>query len=300
MSLLSKIRGAGPSGFGYGSTAEEVVQDLDLSGKTILITGVNSGIGLASASALAGRGARIIGLARTEEKAARALKDLPGEHVPVACELSEPSSIKKAASILPECDTFLFNAGIMALPERQESCGIELQFFTNHIGHFLLFKEGEGRLKRGGRLVVVASEAHRGAPREGIAFGDLSAEKSYVPWQAYGQSKLANILFAKEAAKRLKGRALAFSLHPGVIATNLARSMSFVTRVALSVAEPLVLKTISEGASTQCFAAVHPKAEAMNGAYLSHCNLATPTRHGQDADMAAKLWDESEKIVAAL
>jgi NAD(P)-dependent dehydrogenase (short-subunit alcohol dehydrogenase family) len=155
------------------------------------------------------------------------------------------------------------------------------------------------RLADKGRVVVVSSSAHNNAPPEGIQFDNLSGERGYSPWANYGQSKLANVLFANELAKRLSGTGkTANSLHPGVIHTNLARSMNPVARVALSIGAPLVLKSVGEGAATQCYLAVNPGVEGVSGKYFADCNESKPSSHGRDEAMAAKLWDVSEQIVA--
>lgn len=297
------LKGNGPSGFGYGSTAEEVTEGLDLSGRTILLTGCNSGIGKETLRVLAKRGAHVIGAARTLEKAQGACDDVGGETTPVACELSEPASIEACAEQVRQLgrplDAIICNAGIMALPELHQKHGYELQFFTNHMGHFILVTSLLDRLDDEGRVVVVASEAHKNAPDEGIQFDNLSGERGYSPWAAYGQSKLANILFTRELAKRLRGSAkTANCLHPGVIHTNLGRSMNPIARVALTLAEPLVLKSIPEGAATQCYVAVHPNVQDVSGKYFADCNESRTTSQGRDEAMATKLWDVSERIAA--
>ncbi len=304
MSLLAHLKGKGPSGFGYGSTAEDVTQGLDLGGRTILVTGCNSGLGLETVRTLAKRGARVIATARTEAKAAVACAGITAV-VPLACELSEPASVRACVDAVlrdgARLDAIICNAGIMALPELRQACGYELQFFTNHVGHFMLVTGLQGQLAEKGRVVIVSSAAHRGAPRDGIEFDNLSGEKGYVAWKAYGQSKLANLLFAKELARRLAGTGkTANALHPGVIKTNLARSMSPIARVALGLAEPLALKSPGEGAATQCYLATHPNVAGISGEYFADCNIAKSTRISRDPAQAKRLWEESTRIVAQL
>jgi WW domain-containing oxidoreductase len=305
MSVLALFKGKGPNGFGYASTAEEVTEGLDLSGRTILLTGCNSGIGKETLRVLTKRGAHVIAAARTVEKAKGACSEVGGKTTAVACELSEPASVKACAARVRALgrplDAILCNAGIMAPPKLQQKHGYEIQFFTNHIGHFILVTSLLDKLAERGRVVVVSSDAHKGAPREGIQFDNLSGERGYGPWSSYGQSKLANILFANELAKRFGGTGkTANSLHPGVIYTNLGRSMSPIARGALALAVPLVLKTIPQGAATQCYVAVHPSVEGVNGKYFANCNQAHTTAHGRNEAMAAKLWEVSEKIAAQL
>jgi WW domain-containing oxidoreductase len=305
MSLLAMFRGNGPSGFGYGSTAEDVTEGLDLSGRTILLTGCNSGIGKETLRVLAKRGAHMIAAARTVEKARAACDEVGGATTPIACELSEPSSVRACTEQVTDMgrplDAIICNAGIMALPRLTQKHGYELQFLTNHIGHFILVTSLFESLAERGRVVMVSSGAHKGAPREGIQFDNLSGERDYRPWASYGQSKLANLLFANRLAKRLAGtRKTANSLHPGVIHTNLARSMNPFARAALAVGAPLVLKTIPEGAATTCYVAVHPSLDGVSGKYFADCNVSKPSTLGRDEPMAAKLWEISTKIAAEL
>ncbi len=297
------FKGKGPSGFGYGSTAEDVTEGLDLSGRTILLTGCNSGIGKETLRVLAKRGAHVIAAARTVEKSQAACDDVDGETTPVACELSDPASVQAcAAQVIAlgrPLDAIICNAGIMALPTLNQKFGYELQFFTNHIGHFILVTSLLDSLADKGRVVMVSSDAHNGAPKEGIQFDNLAGEREYSAWSNYGQSKLANLLFANHLAKLLEGSGkTANALHPGVIHTNLARSMNPIARGALALAGPLVLKSAGEGAATQCYLAVHPSVDGVAGKYFSDCNVGKSSSRGRDAEMAAKLWEVSEEIVA--
>lgn len=306
MSLVSMIRGrSGASGFGYASTAEEVTKGLDLTGKTVLITGVGSGLGAESARVLAMRGARVLGAARTKDKAAEACRSLGNGAIPLACELSDPASVRACVDDVKQqgiaVDVLLCNAGVMALPKREVLHGQELQFLTNHIGHFILVTGLLGSLTERGRVVMLSSAAHHRAPEVGIDFDDLTLEKSYSPWGAYGQSKLANLLFAKSLAKRLSGtRQTANALHPGVIATNLWRHMNVVARVAAPVAAAVALKSMEQGAATQCYVATHPSLASVSGEYFADCNVEKPSRHARNEAMAEKLWEVTEAIVAKL
>lgn len=307
MSLLSKIKPNGPSGFGYGTTAEQVTQGFNLSQKTILITGCNSGIGLESLRVLAMRGAHIIACARTEEKAAQAAKSVGAELLctPVACELSEPDSIRaaidKIRSLGCTLDALMLNAGIMALPRCETHHGLELQFLTNHVGHFLLTEGLLDMLADDGRVIAVSSEAHRNTVRGGINLDNLDGSRGYNGWQFYGQSKLANILFARELANRLQGtNKAAFSLHPGVIKTNLYRHTNPVLRTSLLAIDALGFKSIPEGAATQCYLATFPGLNTASGQYFSHCNRKKPSRYGLNDELARSLWQKTEEIVANL
>jgi len=303
MSLLSMFKGKGPSGFGYGSTAEDVTEGLDLNGRTILLTGCNSGIGKETLRVLAKRGAHVVAAARTVEKAQAACDEVGGETTAVACELSDPASVQACAerviALGQPLDAIICNAGIMALPTLNQKLGYELQFLTNHIGHFILVTSLLDTLAENGRVVMVSSDAHNGAPKEGIQFDNLNGEREYSAWANYGQSKLANLLFANHLAKRLQGTGkTANSLHPGVIHTNLARSMNPMARAALAIGAPLVLKSVGEGAATTCYLAVHPGIEGVAGKYFSDCNVGKSSSRGRDEEMASKLWEVSEKIAA--
>jgi len=304
MSFIEIFRSPGKSGFGYGSTAEQVTEGLSLKGRNILVTGCNSGLGQETARVLAMRGARILGTARTVEKAAGALAVMGNAHHGFACELSDPTSVKecvKAVQSEGKLDAIICNAGIMALPKLEQAHGYELQFFTNHIGHFLLVTGLLNQIADNGRVVMLSSAAHAGAPSEGIQFNNLSGASGYSAWKAYGQSKFANLLFAKELARRFEGtNKTANAVHPGVIATNLGRHMPSIAQVVFGAVSPLVLKSIPQGAATQCYVAVHPDASAISGKYFADSNITPPRKDAENADLARKLWDVSEEIAAKL
>jgi len=305
MSLVALVKGKGESGFGYGSTAEQVTEGLDLRGRTVLVTGSNSGIGLETVRVLGLRGAQVIAAARTEDKARAAIQGLAGDFVPVSCELSDPTSVRACVDTVKRhgrrLDALICNAGIMALPKLERAFGYELQFFTNHIGHFMLVTGLLDALAENGRVVVLSSAAHGSAPPGGIQFDNLSGEKGYWSWIAYGQSKLANLLFVKELSRRFTGtRKSANAVHPGVIATNLTRSLPAIARVAMTVAAPLALKNAAQGAATQCYVAVHPQVDGVTGEYFADCNVTRSSRLSRDAALATRLWEESERIVSGL
>ncbi len=307
MSLVALFKGKGENGFGFGSTAEEVTAGQDLSGKTMLLTGCNSGLGRETLRVLALRGAHVIATARTADKAAAAIEaaGARGRATALPCELSEPSSVRACVASVRELgrplSAIICNAGIMALPRLEQKHGYELQFFTNHVGHFILVTGLLDRLADDGRVVMLSSEAHRSAPSVGIELDNLSGANGYRGWTAYGQSKLANLLFAAELGRRFAGtERTAYAVHPGVIKTDLARHMNPVVRVGLAVAGPLALKSVGQGAATQCYAAAHPGAVPFSGQYLADCNPARPSRHARDPELARRLWTASEKIVAEL
>jgi NAD(P)-dependent dehydrogenase (short-subunit alcohol dehydrogenase family) len=306
MSLLALIKGSrGASGFGFASTAEDVTAGINLTGKTILITGINSGLGQESGRVLSMRGAHIIGLARTLEKAQQGCASLSGPSTAIACELSEPTSVRTAVSQIvssgQKIDVLLCNAGIMALPELHKSNGYELQFFTNHIGHFILVTGLLDSLTDDGRVVMLSSAAHTMPYKEGIQFDNLSGEKEYTGFRAYGQSKLANVLFANELAKRFAGTGkTAYSVHPGGIATNLGRHMQGPSTYMFALVGWIGMKSVPQGAATQCYVSTSPEAPQHSGNYFADSNVKAKSKHGQNDEMGQKLWQVSEEIVAQL
>ncbi len=305
MSLVSLLKPAGPSGYGYGTTAEQATAGLDLLGRTYVVTGCNSGLGLETMRVLGLRGAHIIALARTVEKAEAALATVNVRGTKVACELSEPASVRAAVATIVALgrplDGIICNAGIMALPSLQLQHGFELQFFTNHIGHFILVTGLVDALTQQGRVVMLSSDAHRAAPREGIQLDNLDGAQGYGAWRAYGQAKLANLLFAKALARRFEGTGrTANAVHPGVIATNLTRYMNPVAGLLFKLLTPIAFKSVAEGAATTCFVAAHPQVATSSGLYFADCNPRTPSKRAQDAELAERLWTKSEAIVAAL
>jgi WW domain-containing oxidoreductase len=295
---MSKV--PGPSGFGFHSTAEEVTQGLDQSGKSYLITGSNSGIGHETARVLALRGAHIVAAARTEDKARAALTAIGHEGTPLACELSEPASVRQAIGSVKNwgrpLDGIIANAGIIALPELTVKYGVELQYLTNHIGHFILVTGLLDQLNADGRVVVLSFGAHRSAPPQGIDFDNLDGSKSYEPMTAYRRSKMANILFTTALARRLSGsKRTANSLNPGIIRTNLLRHFpngeAFFDRVGEDN-----LKSIGQGAATQTFVATHPSLEGVSGAYFADCSVKEARVPAMDPELAEQLWESSAAI----
>jgi len=292
------------SGFNRRSTAEQVTQGLDLSGKTALITGVNSGLGFESMRVLAARGAHVIGAARTLDKARAACDQIEGATTPVACELSDLGSVASCADSVLQLNTpidiLMCNAGIMALPELDQKYGLEMQFVTNHLGHFVLINHLLQRVidAPAGRIVLLSSGAHSHTRPGGIEFDNLSGDSGYDGWTFYGQSKLANLLTAVELANRLKDtRATANSVHPGVIKTNLGRHTGGLMSTVIKLFAPLFERTVPQGAATQCYVATHPGLEGVSGQYFADSNIAKSSRFGRDRELAARLWNVSEELV---
>ncbi len=286
------------SRFGRQSTAEEVTAGLDLSGKTAVVTGCNSGIGFETMRVLALRGAHVIGTGRTQAKAETACGRVEGQATPAVLELSDWDSVvscaRGIADLRTPIDMLICNAGVMGLPELAQVHGIEKQFAVNHLGHFILVRNVLDQIRAApqGRVVVVSSQLHARAPAEGIQFDNLSGAAGYEPFQAYGHSKLANGLFARQLARRLEGtRATANALHPGVIKTNLVRHLPLEVQSG-----DWDDRTVEQGAATSCYVATNPALARVSGYYFSDCNPATPSDHMLDDEMAARLWVVSEDL----
>ena len=308
MSLYALIKPRGPSGFGMSSTAEEVTRGLSLEGKTILVTGSTSGIGFETARVLALRGARVIGTARNSDRAAAVARTIGGDATGLACDLADPASIRACVSEIKRSnirlDAIICNAGIMTAFGLELVHGYESQFFVNHIGHFILVTGLLDALADRARIVMVSSAAHRFAPRGGIDFDNLRGEKSSVPMRGYSRSKFANLLFAKELARRLAGTGqTANAVHPGfVAATDIFRRLA-LAQIGRAywprVMTALVAKTIPEGAATSCYAAASPALEGVSGQYVVDCNIAKPRADANDPALAARLWKLSETIAGS-
>jgi len=294
------------SPFAYRSTAEEVTEGIDLSGKTALVTGCNSGIGYETMRVLALRGAHVYGTGRTLEKAATACASVAGDTTPLALELTDFDSITIATSEIKAAgaplDILICNAGIMELQQLEQVNGIEKQFYVNHLGHFVLVNQLLEQVVASaqGRIVTVSSGRATGAaPPEGIQFENLSGEKAYDPALAYGQSKLANVLFTLELARRLKDtNATANSLRPGVIATNLGRHLPRWKVIALETVGRVFTKTIAEGAATTCYVATAPALSDVSGYFFDHSNPIRAGGFTEDTEMARQLWDVSAQLTA--
>ena len=290
------------SAFDKTSTAEDVTAGLDLSGQTWLVTGCNSGLGYETTRVLTLRGAHVIGLARTAEKASAAFDEMGITATAIPCDLGDLDSVRTALKSivgLAKLDGIVANAGIMALPELEQIHGYEKQFFVNHMGHFVLVTGLLDRLTDAGRVVMLSSAAHRYADR-GIELDNLSGDDEYHPWRMYGRSKLANILFARALATRFEGTArTANALHPGVIETNLARHVPNPEQMFAQL-KPM-MKTIPQGAATQCYVATRPELADVSGKYFSDCGVVDTSAPGSDdAAVAEALWAKSEEIAASI
>ena len=305
------------SGFGYRSTAAEVLEGIDLTGRLAIVTGGYSGLGLETTRALVGAGATVVVPARRPDAAREALTGV--ERVEVdELDLGDLDTVHGFAARFLESgrsiDMLINNAAIMACPETRVGPGWEAQFATNHLGHFTLTNLLWPALAAdgGARVVALSSRGHK---RSGIRFDDLQFEHGYDKWQAYGQAKSANVLFAvhldvlgQDAGVR------AFAVHPGGILTPLQRHLTHEEMVGYGwIAEDgtpkFEFKTPEQGAATATWAATSPQLDGMGGVYCEDCDIAEPTNpnaptaeqsgvddHAIDPEIAARLWTVSAQL----
>jgi len=283
-----------------------------MAGKTVVITGGNSGIGKATAVALAAAGARVVITARNEARGTAAVADIAAASGSDDVELSvfdlgDLSSVRVgAADLLERCptiDVLCNNAGLILSERSLSADGYEATFAINHLGPFLLTELLLDRLQASApsRIVNVASMAHTYA-RRGVEFDDLMAEKSYKAMKVYGRTKLANILFTTELARRLAGTGVtANSLHPGTVATGYARDGDTTGVMAWGVkvyAHLPISLTPEQGARTSVYLCSSPEVDGVTGAYFAKCRAKTPSANARDEAAAAQLWTVSEELVA--
>ena len=280
-----------------------------LDGKTMIVTGGNSGIGRAAAIALARAGAMVVITARSAVRGADAVADISAASGSSAVELSvfdlaDLSSVRSGAADLlercPRIDVLLNNAGLIMSERTRSADGYEATFAINHLGPFLLTDLLRPRLVESApaRIVNVASTAHNFA-RRGMVFDDLMAERSYKQMEVYGRSKLANILFTTELAERLAGTGVTVNcLHPGTVATGYARDGDANGFLAwgVKVVAPLSL-TPEQGARTSVYLCSSPDVEGVTGTYFVKCKEKTPSANARDRAAAAQLWEVSEHLV---
>ncbi|MFE3743606.1 SDR family NAD(P)-dependent oxidoreductase [Streptomyces sp. NPDC059096] len=302
------------SGFGATSTAREVLRGIDLDGALALVTGGYSGLGLETTRALAGAGARVVVPARRPDTARKELAGVENVEVD-ELDLGDLDSVRAFAERFLATDRTLDivinNAGIMACPETRVGPGWEAQFATNHLGHYALVNRLWPALANGGaRVVSVSSTGHHNSP---IRWEDPWFEQGYDKWQAYGQAKTANVLFAVhlDALGRESG-VRAFALHPGGILTPLQRHLAKEEMVAAgwidedgNAVHPS-FKTPEQGAATQVWAATSPRLADAGGVYCEDCDIAETTEEGgprsgvrsyaTDPEQAARLWRLSAEL----
>lgn len=306
------------------STGREVLEDINLEGKVAIVTGGYSGIGLETTRALAEKGVRVIVPVRTKAKAMENLSGVEGDIQIDSLDLSDLTSITAFSDNmlkgLSQLDILINNAGIMACPETKIGPGWEAQFGTNHIGHFALTKALMPLLEKtsGTRVITLTSTAHK---LSDIRWDDIHFKSGYDKWQAYGQSKTANALFANALARRLKPtRGLSFAVHPGGIFTPLQRHLPQEEMVALgwinADGSPSDLakqgfKSPEQGCSTTLWAATSPLLADKPGVYCEDCNIAEPAdlsspmaryygvnEHATLDESAERLWEISEQMLS--
>jgi NAD(P)-dependent dehydrogenase (short-subunit alcohol dehydrogenase family) len=282
----------------------------DMTGKTVVITGGNSGIGLETAVALAQEGAKTVITARDPsrgEAAVAAIRARSGRDDVelVVFDLGSVASTRQGAlAILERCDridVLLNNAGVVLSDRRETVDGLEATFAVNHLGPFVLTELLLDRIKDSApaRIVNVASTAHKGA-RKGLDFDDLQSTSRYGGMQVYSKTKLANIYFTTELARRLDGTGVTVNcLHPGTVATGYGRDgdSSGVLAFGLKVIKPFILSA-EKGARTSIYLASSPDVAGVTGKYFVKCKARNPSAAARDDEAAQRLWKVSEEIVA--
>jgi NAD(P)-dependent dehydrogenase (short-subunit alcohol dehydrogenase family) len=311
--------------FGAKSTTDEVLRDIVLSGKRVLVTGVSAGLGVETARVLAAHGAHVVGAARDLVKAQAATEQVRAQAANggslqlIQLDLASLDSVRRCADGLLESnkpfDLIIANAGVMACPKGATLDGFETQFGTNHLGHFVLVNRIASLLRAGSRLVNLSSAGHRFAD---VDLDDPHFERSpYSEFVAYGRSKTANVLFAVEFDRRHKANGVrATAVHPGAIHTELSRYMTpeITAKLIADInanqpkgGEPFSYKSIPQGAATSVWAACVADAEAIGGRYCEDCHVAEISAipglrggvqpYALDPQRARALWQKSEELV---
>lgn len=273
-----------------------------LQNKTAIVTGANSGMGMATVRALSDMGAKVIMLCRSEKRGTEALEKLSSEKYRdlelILCDLGNYDSIRAFANIVrrgyDNIDILVNNAGFISLDRQETGEGLERQFGINHIGHFLLTMSLLDLMGEGGRIVNIASGAHKAGK---IHFDDINLTKGFNVIKAYSQSKLANVLFTRELARRVKDRGITVNCcHPGAVATNIGidRDTGFgktVTRLL----KPF-FQTPEQGARTAIFLASDDSVSDVTGEYFYKCRIAKSSKRSKDMELAKKLFEFSEEL----
>ena len=304
--------------FGAETTTDEVLEGVDLRGKSILVTGASAGLGIETARALVAKGAAVVGAARDLKKAQQATEGVRraaangGSLSLVAVDLASLESIRASTDVLvasgKKFDVIIANAGVMACPKGKTSDGFETQFGTNHLGHFVFVNRLVPLLNPGARIVSLSSAGHRFAD---VDLEDPNFDRTeYQPFVAYGRSKTANVLYAAALDRRLKGRGIrATAVHPGGIQTELGRHLTpeLIAQIMPAGREAFKFKTIPQGAATQVWSAVVAPADSVGGRYCEDCHVADITNdpasrtgvrsYALDAARADALWQKSEQMV---
>ena len=281
-----------------------VSTDDAMTGRVCLVTGASSGIGIEIVRGLARRGAAVVMVARDRERGEAARDEIAqatgsGVVELAMCDLASQLQVRELAAEMaqrhPVLHVLVHNAGLILGARILTEDGIETTFAVNHLAPFLLTRLLHGQLAAAGaaRVVTVASEAHRGAE---IDFDDPSAERGYSSWRAYARSKLANILFTRELARRTEGSGIVAScLHPGVVRSGFGRQGSLLVRAWFKLAGPLLVSA-EKGADTAVWLASAPEAEAAGAGYYIRRRPARPSRAARDPEAARRLWRLSERL----
>jgi len=275
-----------------------------MQGKTIVITGATSGIGEVAALRLAEQGARIVHIARDEKRAAATQAALQkanpaATHVVHIADLSLLSEMKRVARAVaaaePKIDVLIDNAGAMFNRRQVTADGLEKTFALNHMAYFIITNLLLPNIVDGGRIVVTASNAHRGAV---LDFSDLQSEQGYSGFSVYSRSKLMNILFTRALACRLDRGITANALHPGFVATRFGDQSGGVMGGVIKLIKPVGAISPEKGAQTIVYLAASPEVAGVNGEYFYECRRHTPTVHALNDQDGERLWRISEEIAA--
>jgi NAD(P)-dependent dehydrogenase (short-subunit alcohol dehydrogenase family) len=274
-------------------------------GKTVVITGATSGIGLVAAEKLAGMGARLVLIARDHARGETALNRIrkanpTAQHAIHFADLSSLAEMKRAAAAVaaaePKIDVLINNAGALFNTRKETVDGIEMTFAMNHLAYFVITHGLLDRLKAtpGARIVSTASDAHKGPQ---LDLDDLQFKRSYNGFKVYGRSKLANILFTRELARKLTGTGVtANCLHPGFVATRFGDNNGGFIKIAIGIAKQFFAISQEKGAETIVYLASSPDVATASGGYYYKNAPATPTAEARDDAVARRLWQESEKL----
>ncbi len=300
--------------FGARTTAEEALRGISLNGKTTIVTGASAGIGVETARVLALAGAEVI-MGVRNLKGGEAVAETLRRQLPASAGRLEvwPLDLSDLESVNAFAQRFLAtgralhvlvnNAGVMATPPGATAQGYELQVGTNHLGHFALTTALLPALQKSApsRIVNVSSKLHTRGDGERLMRSLEKRPAPYSRFDAYGDSKLANVLFTRELAKRLPQGVDAFAVHPGVVRTSLARNMGFAGRVYSALMNTVLrpfTKSVEQGAATTIFAATAPELGASSGAYLEDCRVSEPIAAALDTSLAQRVWNVSQAAVA--